>query len=101
MHPFAISIIFKFVRSSFGQTTSLLSLLCLVSHPHFAAIVATTGFHFELIVHMLYLHSLKDVVADPPPPPLKKPSGDIAAAPTVESLDFEAMAAKQKRCPET
>jgi hypothetical protein len=51
----------------------------------------------EFNVQMLYLPSLKNVIADflsRPPPPLK-PSGTVTAAAEADPVDFKAMAAKQ------
>jgi hypothetical protein len=71
--------------------------------PHFTVTAAPLVFISEFNVQMLYLPSLKNVVADflyRPLVPLA-PSGTDAAMGAADPADFEAMAAKQNRCTET
>jgi hypothetical protein len=59
------------------------------------------AFTSEFNVQMLYLPSVKNVVADflfRPPPPPPEPSGTVAAAAEADLVDFEAMAAEQNHC---
>jgi hypothetical protein len=60
------------------------------------------AFISDFNIQMLYLPSLKNVVADflSQPSPLE-PTGNVAAAAAAEPVDFEAMAAEQNSCAET
>jgi hypothetical protein len=49
----------------------------------------------------LYLHGLKNVVADFLSCPNKTTAGSVAATSAADQVDLEEMAAKQNRCPET
>ncbi len=62
------------------------------------------AFISELNVQMLYQLGLKKIVTDflssHSPPPLES-AKTVAASAAVDPVNFEAMAAKQNRCPET
>ncbi len=59
------------------------------------------AFITEFNVELLYLPALKNVVADFLSRPNQAAAGSVAATSAADPVDFEEMAAKQNRCPET
>jgi hypothetical protein len=59
------------------------------------------AFISEFTVQILYLPGLKNVIADFLSRPIQTNTGSVAAASAAGPVDFEEMAAKQNRFPET
>jgi hypothetical protein len=97
-----ISVIFAKVKpSNFGPIINPFTALSRVSAPISPRQQRHLMFISEFNVQLLYLPSLKNVVANFLSCPTPQTTGSVATTMAAEPVDFEEMAAKQHRCPET
>jgi hypothetical protein len=79
----------------------LVTAISRVSAPISPRLKGHLAFISEFNVQMLYLPSLKNIVADFLSRPNQATTGSVAAALAADPVDFEEMATEQNCCPET